>query len=280
MDNANSENPLSRRARGRPKAFHDKSEQNTIQSLDRAVLVLGHLAERGGIALSDLAKETDQSPATLYRILTTYQLHGVTEFDEAEQLWHIGPKAYLIGSAFLRRTSVVERSRPILRQLMHDTGETANLGVEQGDLVMFVSQVETHETIRAFFPPGTQSQMHASGIGKALLAHFSADRLEDWLSRQELERFTERTLTHPDDLLENLAQIRDSGLSFDNEERNIGMRCIAAPVFNAFREPVAGISVSGPISRMSDDRLEWLGDLVKKAAARATEAIGGEPPAS
>lgn len=280
MDNANSENPLSRRARGRPKAFHDKSEQNTIQSLDRAVLVLGHLAERGGIALSDLAKETDQSPATLYRILTTYQLHGVTEFDEAEQLWHIGPKAYLIGSAFLRRTSVVERSRPILRQLMHDTGETANLGVEQGDLVMFVSQVETHETIRAFFPPGTQSQMHASGIGKALLAHFSTDRLEDWLSRQELEKFTERTLTHPDDLLENLAQIRDSGLSFDNEERNIGMRCIAAPVFNAFREPVAGISVSGPISRMSDDRLEWLGDLVKKAAARATEAIGGEPPAS
>ncbi|MFY0690791.1 MAG: IclR family transcriptional regulator [Paracoccaceae bacterium] len=280
MNTTPPENPQNRRTRGRPKAFHDKSEQNTIQSLDRAVSVLGHLAKSGGIALSDLAKETDQSPATLYRILTTYQLHGVTEFDEVEQLWFIGPEAYLIGSAFLRRTSVVERSRPILRQLMQDTGETANLGMERGDVVMFVSQVETHETIRAFFPPGTQSQMHASGIGKALLAHFSGDRIEDWLSRQDLEQFTERTLTDRDELLENLAQIRESGLSFDNEERAIGMRCIAAPVFNAFSEPVAGISVSGPISRMSDDRLEWLGDLVKDAAKRATWAIGGEPPSA
>ncbi|PTX54161.1 IclR family transcriptional regulator [Litoreibacter ponti] len=267
-----------KRARGRPKAFNDKSEQNTVQSLERALSVLKHLAEQRGIALSDLAKETDQSPATLYRILTTFQLHQMTEFDENEQLWHIGAGAYRVGANYLRRTSVVERSRPVMRQLMQDTGETANLGVEQADMVLFVSQVETHESIRAFFPPGTQSKMHASGIGKALLAYYPPERLDQWFLQQRLTRYTDATITDPDVLRQELADIRVTGLSFDNEEKNIGMRCIASPVFDGFGEPVAGLSVSGPSSRMTDAMIDAIGAHVKAAAARVTEAVGGQPP--
>jgi len=237
------ESPPKRRARGRPKAFNDKSEQNTVQSLDRALSVLQHLSEQRGISLSDLAKETEQSPATLYRLLTTFQLHRMTEFDEIEQLWHIGAGAYRIGSSYLKRTSVVERSRPVMRQLMQDTGETANLGVEQTDMVLFVSQVETHESIRAFFPPGTQAKMHASGIGKALLAYYAPERLNQWFLEQRLTKYTDATITDPDALRRELADIRASGLSFDNEEKNIGMRCIASPVFNGFGEPVAGLRI-------------------------------------
>lgn len=269
-----------RRARGRPKAFHDKSEQNTVQSLDRALMVLKHLSEQSGIALSDLAKETDQSPATLYRILTTFQLHAITEFDETEQLWHIGAGAYRVGTSYLRRTSVLERSRPVMRQLMQDTGETANLGVEQADMVLFVNQVETNESIRAFFPPGTQSKMHASGIGKALLAYFPPERLDQWFLQQRLTRYTDATITDPDALRAELALIRETGISFDNEEKNIGMRCIASPVFNGFGEPVAGLSVSGPSSRMTDDTIETIGSHVKAAAAKVTDAIGGQTPST
>lgn len=267
-----------RRARGRPKAFNDKSEQNTVQSLDRALSVLKHLSGLRGISLSDLAKETDQSPATLYRILTTFQLHAMTEFDENEQLWHIGSGAYRIGAGYLKRTSVVERSRPVMRQLMQDTGETANLGVEQADMVLFVSQVETHENIRAFFPPGTQSKMHASGIGKALLAYYPPERLNQWFLQQRLTKYTDATIIDPDALRDELAHIRVTGLSFDNEEKNIGMRCIASPVFNGFGEPVAGLSVSGPSSRMTDHMIDPIGVFVKEAAAKVTDAIGGLPP--
>ncbi len=177
--------PEPKRQRGRPKAFHDKTEQNTIQSLDRAMTVLEVLAGLEGISLSQLAVNMGESPATLYRVLTTLAQHRMTEFDEVEQLWHVGSGAFSIGSAFLRRTGVVERSRPILRQLMQDTGETANLGVVNGDMVMFVSQVETHASIRAFFPPGTQAPMHSSGIGKALLAYFEPERLEKWLQKSD-----------------------------------------------------------------------------------------------
>ncbi len=268
-----------KRQRGRPKAFHDKTEQNTIQSLDRAMTVLQALAGYEGVSLSQLAEDMGQSPATLYRVLTTLGQHGIAEFDERDQLWHVGSAAFSIGSAFLRRTSVVERSRPVLRQLMQDTGETANLGVENGDFVMFVSQVETHSSIRAFFPPGTQSPMHASGIGKALLAFFAPDRLEKWLRNRQLEAFTPHTLADRDALLADLAGIRRSGVSLDNEERTPGMRCVAAPVFNMFSEPVAGLSVSGPVSRMDEAAVGAFGGRVRAAAAELTRAVGGRRPA-
>ncbi|MDJ0826136.1 MAG: IclR family transcriptional regulator [Rhodobacter sp.] len=269
-----------KRQRGRPKAFHDKTEQNTIQSLDRAMTVLAALAAHEGITLSDLAAEMGQSPATLYRVLTTLAQHRIAEFDEVQQLWHVGSGAFSIGSAFLRRSSVIERARPVLRQLMQDTGETANLGVESGAQVMFVSQVETHSTIRAFFPPGTLSPMHASGIGKALLAFWPDDRLQKWLRNQKLERFTGTTIMAAPALLAELRYIRSRGLAIDNEERTAGMRCVAAPVFNVFAEPVAGISVSGPVSRMDDANVARFGGLVRDAAVRLTEAVGGQNPVS
>ncbi len=265
------------RRRGRPRAFQDKTAENTVQSLDRALVILEALAEAGGIGLSALAQKLDQAPATVYRALTTFETHGMAELDPATQAWHVGPGAFLIGSAFLRRTSVVERARPVLRALMEETGETANLGVAQGDHVLFLSQVETHASIRAFFPPGTRSPLHASGIGKALLARYDQDRLEDYLARATLTRFTDATLTDADALRADLAETRARGFAFDDEERNEGMRCIAAAVLNAFCEPVAGISVSGPVQRMPVEATAAIGEKVRAAAARLSAGLGARP---
>ena len=91
-----------------------------------------------------------------------------------DQLWSIGVETYRMGAAFLRRRKLVDRARIVMQELMENTGETANLGVAEDDCVVFVSQVETHQAIRAFFRPGTRSPFHASGIGKAILAHLDA----------------------------------------------------------------------------------------------------------
>ena len=190
----------------------------------------------------------------------------------------MGPGAYRIGAAFLRRARVVERARPVMQALMEATGETANLGVARGDQVLFVSQAETHETIRAFFPPGTESPMYASGIGKALLAHFPEDRLDGLLARMALEGFTANTITSEEDLRQDLKAIRTRGYSVDNEERTDGMRCVAAPIFNAAGDPVAGLSVSGPVSRMTPEAAPRMGAAVCAAAAQVTAAIGGAGP--
>lgn len=262
-----------KRPRGRPRAFHDKTEQNTIQSLDRAMLILDTLAATGGMTLTEIAKALDQSPATAYRVLTTLETRAIVELEPQAQTWHVGAGAFRIGSAFLRRTNLVERARPVMQDLMEATGETANLGVENGANVLFVSQVETHESIRAFFPPGTQSPMHASGIGKALLAQLPEPRLNAIISAG-LEIFTPHTLRTGSALLGDLAKIRRRGYSIDDEERNEGMRCVASPVFNATGLAVAGISISGPIGRVTRDRTGFYGDAVRKAAQELSRRLG------
>lgn len=268
--------PPLKRSRGRPRAFSPDPESKTIQSLDRALAILRTLADAEGMSLSELAAAADQAPATVYRVLSTFETHGLVEFQASRQLWTIGPEAFRIGSAFLTRTNLVEQSRGVMRDLMLETGETANLAIADGADVVFLSQVETHEPIRAFFRPGTRGPIHASGIGKALLAYLPPSEIER-LARAGLARFTDRTITERSRLDAELAAIRAQGWAIDDEERTSGMRCIAAPIFNEHREAVAGVSISGPTSRVERGRSAEIGALVRTAADRITRAIGGLP---
>lgn len=266
------------KTRGRPKAFHDKTDQNTVQALDRGLAILAHVAAHPGRTLSDISEATGEAVATVFRALVTLQGHGMVEIEEPGQFWHVGPGAFRMGSAFLRRTKVVERARQPMEALMRETGETANLGIEVGDEVMFVAQVEAHEAIRAFFPPGTKGPMHSSGIGKALLAWYPEDRVKTILARKGLEKFTSLTITSETSLVRDLAHTRDRGFAIDDQERAEGMRCIAAPIFNAHGEPVAGLSVSGPAFRVGLSEANRIGALVRAAADKVTEATGGVRP--
>lgn len=266
------------RPRGRPRGWTDTTKQNTIKSLDRAMAIFEHLSENSGLTLSALASDLGQAPATVYRVLVTLESRRLVEFDPMGQIWHVGPNAFVIGARFLHRTSLVERARRIMRRLMETTGETANLGIVQETSVLFVSQVETHASIRAFFPPGTLSPLHASGIGKALLAEMSSERRDRIIGSSGLEQFTANTLTERDALFRDLSTTRERGHAIDDEEKNLGMRCIAAPIFDVHGEATAGISVSGPTSRMGLEKTGALASAVMEAAANLTTAIGGTPP--
>lgn len=264
------------RRKGRPKGFNDSTTSTRIQSLDRALEVLDFLSTEKGLTLTELADQMQQSPATLYRVLTTFEARGFVEADPTTQTWHVGAAAFRVGSSFMHRSSVLERSLPEMHQLMTSTGETANLGIERAGQVLFISQVETSEAIRAFFPPGTMSPMYASGIGKALLSSFDEDRIAKYFRGVELTGFTHRSITDRQVLLADLALIRSRGWAYDNEEKTAGMRCVAAPVFDVQGEAVAGVSVSGPTARMSDDRIAALGEAVRDAAQRISKGLGAK----
>lgn len=266
-----------KRKRGRPKAFSPNPDQTTIQTLDRAVQILKVLAEAEGMSLTELAEASGQAPATVYRVLATFAAHGLVELDPARQIWFVGQEAFRIGSAFLGRSSLVEQARTVMHSLMAETGETANLAIADGGQVVFLSQVETHEPIRAFFRPGTRGPIHASGIGKALLAYYPVPAVARIVRDQGLARFTDRTITDPTRLAAEMAGTRARGWAIDDEERTEGMRCIAAPIFNEFREAVAGISISGPVVRLAQRRTEEIGARVRAAADAITRATGGTP---
>lgn len=271
----NEETPQ-KRTRGRPRSSFANASTTTVQALDRGMQLLNMLSRDGTSTLTELALKAGMPPSTAHRLLTTMQNHGVVEFDETTQEWMIGVNAFRIGSSFLRRTNLLEAGRAAMRQLMETTGETANLAVGDNGDVVFVSQVETHQPIRAFFRPGTRSPMHVSGIGKALMAEMPRKQVEKILQRKGLTQHTSKTLTSPEALFDDLQRIKQRGWSLDDEEGTEGMRCVAAPIFDAFGEAVAGISVSGPTVRLTDQAVERVGPSVRDAAQLVTRIMGGD----
>lgn len=267
-----------RRSRGRPKNAFSDGQASTIQALDRGLSVLSALARDGGGTLSDVSMRLGMPASTAHRVLATLEKHGYVDIDEASQTWRVGLEAFRVGSSFMQRTNLLEVGRASMRTLMDETGETANLGILDSDHVVFIGQVETHNPIRAFHRPGSQGPMHASGIGKALLAGMPQTSVEALLRRTGLTQYSPKTLTTPDALLQDLAETRARGWSFDDEERYEGMCCIAAVIYDSFREPIAGISVSGPSARFTPAALPGLGAAVMAAAAEVTAQIGGELP--
>ncbi len=264
--------------RGRPRLESGEGSAPTVRSLDRALTILACLAESDRLNLTEVAHRTGIPMSTSHRLLMALRQRGMVEWNEATQQWMIGVEAFRIGSSFIRRTKIAEVGRPVMRELMEATGETANIGIADDGDVVFVSQVETHETVRAFFWPGTRGPMHASGIGKALLAELPRQEVERIVRRKGLAAFTARTISSEDALFIELNRIRERGWSIDDEERNLGMRCLAAPVFNQFGEAVAGVSVSGPSARVTMDLDAKFGALVRKAADEITGMTGGMRP--
>lgn len=267
-----------KRSRGRPRSTAFPAEAASVQSLDRAITLMKLVAAGSGLSLTEVSQQSGIAASTAYRMLTTLQAHGMVEFNEADQLWFIGIETFRMGAAFLRRRKLAEQGRVIIQELMLESGETANLALADEDHVVFVSQVETHEAIRAFFRPGTRSPLHASGIGKAILAFLEPRQRDAMLKRLTLEVFTEKTHVTHASLAADLLAIRARGFSVDDEERNLGMRCVASPVFNEFGEPVAGVSISGPTVRLTDARIAAIGPRVNAAARALTLAMGGSFP--
>lgn len=267
------------RKRGRPRSVSNDHGAGTVQALERAVHLLQALAKDGEANLTDLALRIGMPPSSAHRLLTTLETYALVEFSSATQEWGIGVEAFRIGSAFTQRGQLVERARVVMHRLVEDTGETANLAQEHDGEVVVLSQADTPNPIRAFFRAGTRVAMHSSGIGKALLAEKDRASIERLLQRRGLAEFTPKTLTSPERLFADLALTRERGWSFDDEERYAGMRCIAAPIFNAHGEAIAGISVSGPSARFTADAVAEMAVKVKRAAADLTAGTGGKAPA-
>jgi len=264
------------KTRGRPgRKPAENAAPSSVQVLDRSLKLLELVAQADGAALTDLAEQSGMAPSTVHRLLTSLSRHGMVSHDGETGAWIIGVKAFEIGTAYLRFRKLGTISRPFLKQLMEGCGETANIAIEDDGDVVFISQVESHAPMRAFFRPGRRGPIHASGIGKAILSTWPDSRIEALLAGRTLQHFTDKTRDTVPTLLEDIARIRARGWSIDDQEHTLGMRCVAAPIFDEYGEAVAGISVSGPAVRLPDAKVEAFGPVVRAAAEGVTKAMGG-----
>ncbi|WP_282605454.1 IclR family transcriptional regulator C-terminal domain-containing protein [Pelagibius sp. Alg239-R121] len=263
-------------------ATADRSERRRsgqVQSLARAISLLNALTDEDyGLSLSDLAQKVGLAPSTTHRLLTTLQEERFVRFDLERNVWLVGVQAFVVGNAFVRSRDLINMSRPHMRNLMEDSGETVNLAVEDQGEAIYLGQVECRQMMRAIAKPGGRVALHCSGVGKALLSGLPDSEVNKIVQRRGLGRFTDKTIDTPAKLRQALSLARKQGYAFDDEENAIGLRCVAAVIYDEYGHPLAGLSLSGPTARMPDARVSVLGALVVKAAGEITTALGGAVP--
>jgi len=267
------------RKRGRPPGPNSRAGDGRNQSLIRALNLLQRLSETPtGLNLTDLSYQLGMPTATVHRLLSTFEELNFVEQDTDQGLWFVGLKAFTVGNAFLSRRDFVASARPHMHSLVEQCGETVNLGVIDNGEAVFIGQVESREVMRMIVRLGSRSPIHASGVGKALLAHLPEQQLARILQQRGLTRYTERSIDNPAQLREELERVRQLGYALDDEEHAVGLRCVAAAIFDQNGQALAAISLSGPKARITDKRLDELGVAVRQTADEITQALGGHRP--
>jgi IclR family acetate operon transcriptional repressor len=203
---------------------------------------------------------------------------GLVRFDYGLSVWRVGVAAFTIGAAFARSRDLHALARPYLRRLMEATGETANIYVLEEGGVICVGQMECRHMMRAITQVGGRIAAHGSAAGKAILSFLDPEDRQQAMGSTPLISITERTLVNPKALQAALDAARVAGYALDDEEHAMGVRCAAAAVLDETGHPVAALSVSGPLSRMTDEKLADTARKARAAAAELTRAFGGAPP--
>jgi IclR family transcriptional regulator, acetate operon repressor len=234
------------------------------QSVERALDVLRCFETAAGdLGVTEIAGRTGLSVSTAHRLTRALCAGGLLVQDPRTERYQLGPALVVLGRRAEDRLGYA-RALPALESLADKTGESVNLGIRSGPSgseVLVVLDVASPQPLRFAQAPGSRVAIHASAMGKCLLA-FGADRAASVRGLGELTRFTDRTLADPTALEADLAAIRRRGCALNDEERNVGVRAIAAPVLDPSGVAVAAVAVQGPTLRLADARLDELAGLL------------------
>lgn len=233
-----------------------------VQSLDRAFDLLERLAD-GPQALSELAASSGLPLPTIHRLLRSLGAGGYVR-QEPSRRYALGPRLIRLGESAGR--TLGGWALPHLRQLVAEVGETANLAILEGDAVVYLAQVPSRHSMRMFTEVGRRVPPHCTGVGKALLGQLADEQVLALCRRTGMPAQTTHTITDPEQLLRELAEVRRRGYAVDDAEQEVGVRCVAAPVIGA---PAAvAISVSGPSGRLTHERVVEIGPCLQRVASR------------
>lgn len=271
--------PVPNRAVGESGAL-EPARRNSSASLRRALALLDYLgsAEVGpaGAAIAEIATGTGLNKSTALRLLAPLAEFRLVEQDRDRKLWRLGPQTAYLGQVYLERLDLRRVAHAGLKELASSTGETAHLVVLDVPEVVYIDKVESDSSVRMISRIGARQPAHSSGVGKAFLA-FGPEDIVAAVIAAGLPARTPRTITDEASLRAELDWIRSVGYAVDDVENEADIRCVAAPVFSAAGDVCAALSVAGPTSRVTSERVEDLAVHVRRAAEQVTKRLGGRP---
>ncbi len=249
--------------------------KNPIQVIERMMKLLDVLSYyHDPVSLKQLALETGLHPSTAHRILGAMSMNGFVERADPGT-YRLGIRLLELGNVVKSRINIRDSAMPLMQQLHQRIGESVNLGVRQGDEIVYVERTSSgRSSVRVVHLVGARAPLHVTSVGKLYLVEDGPQKVKEYAKRTGLPGYTPTSITTLAALEKELERVRRHGVAFDNEEIEQGLRCIAAPIRDDAGELVAGISVSAPAERHNPD---WAA-IVRETADEISTAIGYNKP--
>ena len=249
-----------------------------VQSVDRALDILEAFNyQEEELGVTELSQKLGLHKNNVFRLLATLEVRGYIEQDKKTGNYRLGIKTFEVANIFLHHLGLRRQARPILEELVNRCDETAYLAILDGFEVVYVLMHETSQTVRIVPRLGHRLPAYCTASGKVQLAYESRDHLGQIFEGRVLKKHTDNTIDNFDKLLTHLREAARVGFAIDDEELEQGVRCVAAPVRDYSHRVVAGVGLSGPVSRFSMERIEKeLVPLVKEAATKISQRLGYE----
>lgn len=260
-------------------AIHPEAEANTdgpyqLHSLDRAVSVLEVLGESDTpLSLAEICERMSLPKTTAHRSLMVLERSALIE-RTSENRFYLGLKLYELGNRAVEQVDLRSRVYPHFRRLSLQVGETVHLGVLQKTSVVYLDKAEPNRRVCMSSKTGSTNPVYCTSLGKAMLAFQSPERIEQIVAKIKFVRHTRKTLLTADSLLKALERVRRRGYAVDDEEIELGVRCIGAPVFDENRQPIAAVSISGPTSRITVQSVPAIAEQLLLCCREISASLG------
>lgn len=246
------------------------------QSVGKLMDIMETMASYGApIRLNDLSEILNMSQTTVYRFLVTLQDRDYVRKEESTSKYYLTLRLKYFADKIQDSYSLNTVVRPHLEGLAKATGESACLVIMEDDMAVYIDKVDSpSKMVRGLQRIGKRAPLYCTGVGKIFLADMPTETRGSILEEQPIEKLTEHTITRIEDIEVLIQRILDEGVAYDNEECEIGAKCIAAPIKDYSNKVIAAISVTGPTPRMTDDNLKRIKDLLLKTSKEISKIMG------
>ena len=246
--------------------------EKTVQIVQRIARVLGAFGTHRLLGITDLANATGLPKSTTHRLVTALVNEGLLVQDEDSHKYALSLRVTALGASILSSNTVRKSGRPMLMELRDQTRESVHLAVLEGMEAVIIDTEDSYFVVRAVNVPGQHLPAHAVSTGKVLLAYQWEARLREIIHHARLETYTERTITDPHLLLEELRRVRTLGYAISCGELEEGIDAVAAPIFDHMGTIVAAVSVGGPSERCRPKQAEHIA-AVTRTGQQITQAL-------
>lgn len=243
-----------------------ESQKNPIQVSERIFSTIECLAQNGAMGLQELSSELRLNKSTVHRILNSLICMDYVRQDPESSRYSLSFKICGLANQILSKNNMIDIARPYLKELSSISGETVHLVQIDGINATYIDKVEASKnSVRMISMVGKSIPLYCSGVGKAMLADLPNEKIRAIWNRSSIEQLTTYTVTNYNDFLQLIDETRKSGYAMDNEENELGVRCIAVALKGYNGKSEHAISISAPKDRMGDSRISELKELILKA---------------